>query len=291
MRKMSIYIKNYVKLLTIGTGVLFSIPAFSQTNLMEISDFMISPDNSNTNNFGASFDVHGDYAVVGARKDKTDDSGNTFTYEKGSAFVYKKDASGNWVFHQKLVANNPLNRSWYGHTVRISDSYLVVATRDNISMYIYEKDSSGNWVETQEIENTFRVSGFGDIEIAGDLIAVSDARAKIPAWTGGGFNPGNGHVYFYEQVSGNWAITDTVSASNPNGADYFGSSIEISGNHLIVGAENRAHDYQGPNQINQVGAVYAFEKDQNGDWVEIQKMDPTVPGFKRQIWSSCCFIW
>ena len=278
MRKVSFYIKKYVKFLALSAGVLTSFSSYSQTVDMEISDFFFSPDSSRVNNFAADIDFNGDYALVGARKDKTDSNGNTFSYEKGSAFLYKKNSTGGWELIQKLVANNPFNRTWFGNTVRISDNYIVVSTNGNRSMYVFEKDNSGIWVETQEIENTFNVSSTGDIQISGDIIAVGDGQARNTPSSHSGFDPGNGHVFIYEKTNGVWGITDTLSASDPYGNDHFGESFQLDGNRIIIGAPNKFHDYQGSNQINQVGAVYSFERDVNGNWVETQKLTPTVPG-------------
>ncbi|WP_084050052.1 FG-GAP repeat protein [Aquimarina macrocephali] len=55
--------------------------------------------------------------------------------------------------------------------------------------------------------------------------------------------------------------------------DHFGESVSLDGNYVMVGAPGKNYISQA-NTINNVGAVYVFKKDNNGNWSEVQKLVP-----------------
>jgi hypothetical protein len=52
----------------------------------------------------------------------------------------------------------------------------------------------------------------------------------------------------------NWNQIDKVVASDRAADDFLGSSVAISGEYAIVGAENEKHDLSGANPANAAGA-------------------------------------
>ncbi|MES0490084.1 MAG: hypothetical protein ABUK01_08840 [Leptospirales bacterium] len=79
-----------------------------------------------------------------------------------------------------------------------------------------------------------------------------------------------------------WSQDAYVKASNAEGGDIFGSSVAISGDYMVVGAQQES--YQGPTFIintddtsptavdsgtaSASGAVYVFKRASNGDWAQ-----------------------
>ena len=63
-----------------------------------------------------------------------------------------------------------------------------------------------------------------------------------------------------------------IVASDRFTDDQFGSLVSISGNYAIVGAVNEDEDENGLNTISNCGWAYIYEKDSNGNWVEVQKI-------------------
>lgn len=81
-------------------------------------------------------------------------------------------------------------------------------------------------------------------------------------------NTGAAYIYFY---SGNqWNLGEKLVSSDRNLGDRFGSSVDIDGDELIVGA-NFAYDISSNPQIVETGVVYYF-KYESGKWIEKQKM-------------------
>jgi len=84
--------------------------------------------------------------------------------------------------------------------------------------------------------------------------------------------PDSGAVYVFERDgSGNWVEQAYLKASNLDSHDYFGFSVAIDGDRVVVGnPEEDSGDPNDPddNSAPSSGAVYVFERDGSGNWVE-----------------------
>ena len=61
-----------------------------------------------------------------------------------------------------------------------------------------------------------------------------------------------------------------ATASDGETDDWFGSSVSISGDYAIVGAEK-----EDALELENAGAAYLFERDMDGEWSQIQKLIPS----------------
>nr|WP_294860090.1 T9SS type A sorting domain-containing protein [uncultured Fluviicola sp.] len=87
-----------------------------------------------------------------------------------------------------------------------------------------------------------------------------------------------GTVYIYKnQPDGTWQETQILTASDGMAGDYFGRYVALSGNYLLVGSSYA--DVLGVNNsvIENAGAVYVFEKNQNDIWIEVVKLTAIDP--------------
>lgn len=87
-----------------------------------------------------------------------------------------------------------------------------------------------------------------------------------------------GTVYVYKKQSdGTWQETQILTASDGTAGDYFGRYVALSGNYLLVGSSYA--DALGANNavIENAGAVYVFEKNQNDVWTEVVKLTAIDP--------------
>ncbi len=115
-------------------------------------------------------------------------------------------------------------------------------------------------------------NNFGEsVSYDGDY-AIVGAPSKDYVYQGNTLN-GVGAVYVFKKDSnGNWSevqklIPSNISIDNRN--DRFGTSVAISGKYAIVGAPQPS-GYQ--NNANKKGVVYVFERNQDGVWLEVQKL-------------------
>lgn len=124
----------------------------------------------------------------------------------------------------------------------------------NGAIRIYETaDGGSTWTFDQEIASALNAAHsnarFGkSVAISGDYIAVGEP----------GYSAQVGIVYIYKRNGGTgvWELFDTVVANGLAGQATFGSSLDVSGEYLIVGAENYS---------SQDGAAQIFKRGAS-DW-------------------------
>jgi hypothetical protein len=234
--------------------------------------------------FGYSVAISGDYAIVGAIYEKKDTIGGNPFESSGSAFIFK-NIEGTWTQVQKLVAPEREDNDWFGYSVAISGDYAIIgAPRENEdineentlsssgSAYIF-KNNSGVWLLTQKIAASDREAG----EQFGYSVAISEDFAAIGAigedddtttWNTLTYS---GSAFIFKFKSGAWIQTQKIVATDRGTEDFFGCSISISGDFLIVGAHREDHNVTGGSFNSNSGAAYIF-KNNSGIWSQIQKI-------------------
>jgi hypothetical protein len=100
---------------------------------------------------------------------------------------------------------------------------------------------------------------FGNaVAISNDYVVVGARFDDIAS------NTDQGSAYVFKKIGTNWVQQSKLIASNGAAGDWFGHSVAISSNYIVVGASH--HDYAG--NANQ-GAAYIF-KLVNNNWVQDQ---------------------
>jgi hypothetical protein len=159
----------------------------------------------------------------------------------------------------------------FGYSVTLDSSRAAVgAAMDDVygghsgSAYVFKKDGE-NWVEEQRLIPSDGEFGgeFGwSVAIQGNDIFVgerNDSELGIVA----------GAVYYYQFNSdlAKWYEKKKITASDEVAGDKFGSSISISGEYAIIGA-NGVDGVTGND-----GAAYIFQKNDTS-WSEVSKITP-----------------
>ncbi|MTI31360.1 T9SS type A sorting domain-containing protein [Cytophagales bacterium RKSG123] len=208
--------------------------------------------------FGYSVSISGDQVVVGAYGD-ADNGSNT-----GSAYVFKKPVDG-WVDMTetaKLTVSNGAQDDHFGCSVSISGDQVVVGAdgdaengENSGSAYVFEKPETG-WENMTETAKLLAENGAADdrlgvsVDISSDQVvvgAIGDSESGI----------NSGSAYVFEKPAAGWVnMTETAKLKASDGAanDYFGVSVNISNDQLVVGAHGKAD-----NGVNS-GSAYVFEK-------------------------------
>ncbi|MCS5606759.1 MAG: FG-GAP repeat protein, partial [Alphaproteobacteria bacterium] len=234
-------------------------------------DKIVASDAAVNDAFGKSVAISGDYAIVGT---PNDDDGVSFS---GSAYIFKRNGN-EWEQLNKIVASDPNNNDQFGYSVAIDGDYAVVGahTKNDVdgqqsygAAYVFHRGADGNWTQQQRLiaENTETIKyiRFGiSVDIDGDYVVVG---AHNP-WSGGGStNFFNGAAYVYVRNNTTWTQQQRLVHPDPKlttenaggSSDYFGNSVSISGNYIIVGTPNDNED------ANQAGAAYIFTRS-NTSW-------------------------
>lgn len=245
---------------------------------------LVASDAADGDQFGRAVDISGNYLVVGVNED--DDVGE----RSGSAYIFKWETD-HWVEDVKLVAPDGTGGAQFGYAVSISgDTVLIGAFRDKESgnqagaAYIWKRNGTA-WQFVQKLQPVAPEanSEFGNaVSIDGDYAVICAHRAQ---------HLGNmtGAAYVFERNGATWIqdakiVEDTLSPSG-----FFGSSADISGNTLIVGAYNdQTSGYLS-------GAAYVYAHD-GVNWNLTQKLLPSDlmdgAGFGKSVsfWSTWALI-
>jgi hypothetical protein len=108
----------------------------------------------------------------------------------------------------------------------------------------------------------------------GTSVAVSGNRALVGSPGDDGLVDGSGCAYIFERsVDGAWVETAKLAAADGTGSDDFGDSVSLWGDRAVVGAPN-----DGPG-CPSCGAVYVFERQGDGSWLQTAKLRPDEPGY------------
>lgn len=200
-------------------------------------------DGAANDRFGHSVAISGDTAVIGVRYD--DDNGEN----SGSAFVYTRDAGGMWSERAKLLPRDGAAFEQFGFSVAISADTLVVGAFFGHSAYVYTRDAAGVWSEQAKLLPSDRSArGFGgSVAIDGDTVVVGAKHDDD-----NGANSGSAIVYARD-TSGTWTEQAKLLASDGAESDYFGYSVAISGDNVVIGAQYDSDPYR------HGGSAYVFD--------------------------------
>ncbi|MFK8037523.1 MAG: T9SS type A sorting domain-containing protein [Crocinitomicaceae bacterium] len=138
-----------------------------------------------------------------------------------------------------------------------------------------------NWyIYTQDYNQVKKVVAFdresnnyfgSSPKVYGNLAAVGCADDTDE--NGSNHIEATGAVYLFQRsFGGEWIEKQKLVASDRQLAAYFGGSIDISENYIVIGANQNITDENNQSPINNAGAAYIFKKDDNGFWQETQKI-------------------
>ncbi|WP_430933059.1 T9SS type A sorting domain-containing protein [Saccharicrinis sp. 156] len=197
--------------------------------------------------FGMSLDICGNNIIIGADE---------------SIYMFEKTSYG-W---EKRVKRYTSTENNFGHSVALSENYSAISQRvrndkDNLfggRVYVYEKTGAdwgdSEWIATLYPSNNDDCFNFGcSLKINEDNIIVGASGSSNEA------------VYIYEKPETGWqnkSETACLTASDGDKYDYFGSSISISNENVIVGA------YGDDDNDKFGGAAYIYNKPSTG-WTDM----------------------
>jgi hypothetical protein len=208
--------------------------------------------------FGTRVSMSGNYAIVSSLSDAI--GANAY---QGSAYIYFFNGS-TWVQQQKIVAPDGTAGDYFGSSVSISGNYAIIGAASDTpggSAYIFFYNGS-SWVAQQKLtaSDALADDAFGnEVSISGNYAVVGAVGDDI----GANNDRGSAYVFFYNGST--WVQQQKLTASDGTAGDYFGVSVSVSGNYIVVGAYA---EYTGPNTFQGSAYVFYF----NGTWTEQQKL-------------------
>ena len=266
---------------------------------------IVASDRTADDEFGWSVDISDSTVIVGAHHEGHNAAGGEYEYHAGSAYVFDLGLDGIWTQSQKIVGsdraddhNYPEGRpdpadedlsDLFGGSVAISGDYIVVGSHNHDygpagvgtgflwnqgCAYIFER-SGGVWTEATKIQSTIRKAcdRFGyAVDIDSNIVVVGVYAEDESEFEAASLINAGGAYIFERNLVGDWLQIQKLDASDRSTGDHFGRDVAISGNYIVIGAEQEDIDAGGEDTLSNAGAAYIFLKDGGGVWLEIQKI-------------------
>lgn len=241
--------------------------------------------------FGYSAAVSGDTVGVGADLESSyatgvnGDQANNFSTQSGAVYVFTRSGT-TWTQQTYLKASNTGGNDQFGWSVAVSDNTMVVgarnedsngfngnqdnnSARDSGAAYVFKR-SGTTWTQKAYL----KASNARASDYFGTSVAVSGGTIVVGAYgedsNATGVNGGqadssamdSGGAYIFVDSGTTWTQRAYVKASNTGAGDWFGYSVAISGETVIVGAygeDSKATGVDGDgvdNSTANAGAAY-----------------------------------
>ena len=227
-------------------------------------------------------------------------SGNNDAPASGAVYIYKRSGV-NWAQEAYIKASNSQFTDFLGTSLSLEGDTLVAATpyedsnqttitngpgsnidnsnADSGAVYVYKR-TGVNWVQEAYIKAVNNIAGnwFGQsVSLSGERLAVGSINEDSnqttitngAAASGDTSNANSGAVYVYKRTGVTWAQEAYIKATNNNPGDFFGQSVSLSGDTLVVGAIFEDSNQttitngvaaSGDNSSANSGAVYVYKR-------------------------------
>jgi uncharacterized repeat protein (TIGR02543 family) len=247
--------------------------------------------------FGAAVAVAGDTVVVGAPDEdsgaigvngnQSDDSVSS----SGAVYVFVRNGTA-WDPQAYLKAHNTGSNDRFGASVAVTGGTVLVGAMyegssatgvnsyqdDNLApgsgaAYVFSRQGAA-WTQEAYLKGSNSEAG----DYFGGAVALSGSTAVVGSFgedsnaTGVNGNqadnsaPDSGACHVFVRSGGAWVQEAYLKASNTGAGDYFGESVAVSGDSVLVGATFEASNATGVNGNQNddsafgVGAAYLFER-------------------------------
>jgi hypothetical protein len=204
------------------------------------------PDGAPGDQFGIAVSVSGDTALIGASVADT-----TGALAAGAVYVFVRTGTV-WSQQAKLQAADGSAGDSFGGAVSLSGSVAVVGAGqadlpgnpDAGAAYVFVRHGT-TWVQQAKL-----VAGEATDGAFGYSVAVSDDTAVVSALTGDGAGgQDTGAAYVFLRTGTVWSQQSKLSAGDGLRGEEFGTSVALSGDTVVVGAQY---------PLMQAGAAYVF---------------------------------
>lgn len=274
-------------------GCIFVLCATGATGELVQQDLEFPVNAQSYQRFGRNVAIDGTIVAVGSPVEEGASQGiggNPNLYgadDSGAAYIYEI-SNGGLVFQKYIKSSNAETYDTFGNALALSGNTLVVAAEledcnstgingvqtnngflDSGAVYVFVRNGT-TWTQQAYIKasNTDRYDIFGSsVAISGDTMVVG-ARGESGGSSGVNGNQSDnsaqasGAAYVFVRNGGVWTQQAYLKASNTNAGDFFGSSVAISGDTIVVGApeEDGNGSGQSDNSATSSGAVYVFTR-------------------------------
>lgn len=188
-------------------------------NHYEFVTLLLAPDKSDKDYFGYNISIDKNYLVIGAYAKKI--SG----FEDGKVYVF--DLKSNQCISQ-IQNENPIKNENFGRSVYIYNNKIYIGShKHDKNGKVFVHDLSGNFLEYLQYNNTKKF---------GNSIYVNEQYLIVGAYE----TSNRGSVCIYNTRDNSWKMI-TSDCNN----SYFGGTISVSNNILVIGSYRYGEQEQG----------------------------------------------
>lgn len=237
---------------------------------------LTADDGTEGDELGFSVALSRDVAIVGSMYDGV---------SRGSVYVFRRTGSS-WLQQAKVTAPGGLTGHEFGYSAAISGDYLMVGAPGEGSAYFFYLPPEGGLPPlsspcslTPPAPTATDNCGSTLTGTTSTVFPVTSPGITTVTWT---YTDGSGNSISQNQeiilkdatppvpdlsVELGWAQAAKLLAADGDEEDYFGSSVSVSGEYAIAGAElDGEHGFAS-------GAAYIFKRD-GSSWMQQVKLNP-----------------
>ena len=211
---------------------------------------LTAADAASGDEFGISVAIDGGTVVLGARERESGGS------KSGSAYIFRTtDGGATYVQAAKLTASDAGASDYFGYAVAIDGATVVVGAYGKNSetgaVYIFStRDNGISYFEMAKLTASDAASG----DRFGISVAIDGGTVVIGAYydDDGGSKSGSAYVFRTNDGGATYIEIAKLTAADTASGDWFGESVAIEGNTIVVGAR---YDDDGGSSS---GSVYVF---------------------------------
>lgn len=226
---------------------------------------LFADDGAAGDEFGWSVAIDGNTIVVGA------DADDVFAnVDQGSAYVFVRSGT-TWTQQAHLFANDgsARDRDYFGNSVAVQGDTAIVGAFLNDSFnvnqgsaYVFIR-SGTTWTLQQHL---FAADGVIAQEF-GSAVALDGNSAAIGAWSDTiAGNTQRGSTYVFVRAGTTWTQQAKLTAADGHTQDFFGGSVAISADTILVGS-----DWHDVGTNGNQGAAYVFVRS-GTSWSQQQQL-------------------
>lgn len=241
--------------------------------------YLKAPNTDPGDQFGSSVSIDGNRIVVGANGEKSNATGvngnmlNNSAAFSGAAYVFVRPAPGQWQFEAYLKRIQ--SGGSFGVSCSMAGDTIVVGAPTVACVFV--RDEAG-WHPQAELRahnpNTpsgdrrfgYSVAASGDTVVVGDWFESSTATGVNGTGSGTSVLGRSGSAYVFVRNGTNWSQQAYLKASNTSELSFFGCSVALDGDLLMVGAYYESYTSTGingdqyPSDGYNAGAAYSFRR-------------------------------
>jgi hypothetical protein len=226
---------------------------------------LLEPGAAEQDRFGSSVGVDGPIAMIGSV------AANFAGNDSGAAWAYYYDGSG-WSKEALITPPDSWIGDLFGVSVAVSgDTAIIGASGDDDkgsssgSAYVYIRNL-GVWTLQQKLT----ASDGAASDYFGRTVAIDGDVAVVGSNWDDDLGDSSGSAYVFTRSGNTWTEEAKLLASDGAAGDYFGFSVAVSGNTVVVGASRR-------DEVNtDAGAAYVFTGS-GGVWTQQAKLTASTP--------------